>query len=176
MDSDCPELDSEISDGEYADGHYEDGIKMHKVCVNSRPMVMLGTINIRAMLTILAKARLESISCDTVDCECPTQGPADHPRPPITERGTKPTSPNRETNKGNKLTINLPKTGQASQPISGGVLFKNLSKSALNNVTISIKGGNNFEINLINQLMSHSLGRRKEAEFEIPLQFNNFRE
>ena len=168
MDSDCPELDSEISDVEYADDHYEDGIKMYKICVKSRPLVMLGTINIRAMLTILAKARLESISCDTDDCICPSQGPADQPKPPTTERETKPTSPNRETNKGNKLTINLPKTGQASQPISGRVLFKNQSKSALKNVTISIKGGKNFEINLINQLMSHSLGHRKEAEFEIP--------
>ena len=45
---------------------------MHRVCVRARPLVMIGTISIRAMISILAKARLEEIALD-VECECPEQ-------------------------------------------------------------------------------------------------------
>ena len=53
--------------GSEAESDYDDddvGPIMHKVCVKSRPLVMIGTINIRAMISILAKARLESISVE----------------------------------------------------------------------------------------------------------------
>ena len=45
--------------------------KMHRVTVSNRPVVMMGTINIRAMIRILAKARLESIAIEGGECESP---------------------------------------------------------------------------------------------------------
>ena len=51
---------------------HEENEEINLVCVKARPLVMIGTMSIRAMISIIAKARLEAIAVDD-HCECPQQ-------------------------------------------------------------------------------------------------------
>ena len=132
-------IESELSGKEYEP---DTKPKMHKVCVTTRPLVMIGSINIRAMITILAKARLEAITIDEV-CECPQLPPPNRMRTP-----SRPTpSPNRPGSPS-KISINVPGKGFVGESLHAKITFTNNESVTMNTVMLALNGGSYLDIDI----------------------------